>query len=267
MENQLIVIRGGGDLASGVAHRLYQCGFRLLITEQQQPTVIRRTVAFANAVFENQMAVEGVTARYIRSLAEAPALWQQGVIPVMSAEAAEICRELSPAALVDATLAKKNTGVQRCMAPVVIGVGPGFTAGDDVDAVVESRRGHWLGRVIYEGSAQPNTGVPGIIAGVGSERVLRSPASGIFRAGAVIGDVVEAGQTVALVDGIPVTTAIGGLLRGLLADGLQVTPGFKVGDVDPRIYPEYCHQISDKARAIGGGVLEALLHLQWKRKG
>jgi len=261
MNHQLVVVRGGGDLATGVAHRLYQCGFQLFIIEQQQPTVIRRTVAFATAMYDGQITVEGVTARSVEKFHEAEALWQRGVIPVMAAEAAVACRELKPTALVDATLSKKNTGVERGMAPVVIGVGPGFNAGEDVDAVVESRRGHWLGRVIYEGSAQPNTGVPGIIAGVGSERVLRSPASGIFRGTAAIGDVVTAGQVIGLVENVPVTTSIDGMLRGLLADGLPVTPGFKVGDVDPRLQPAYCHQISDKARAIGGGVLEALMHL------
>lgn len=266
MREKLILIRGGGDLATGVAHRLYQAGFRLLITEQEQPTVIRRSVAFANAVYEGTMKVEGVTAAHIKQVEEAEICWKQKQIPVVVGDAAVLCRHLKVNALVDATLSKRNTGIRRNLAPIVIGIGPGFEAGVDVDAVVESQRGHLLGRVIYEGKAQPNTGIPGIIAGVGRERLIQSPAAGVFKAEAAIGDVVKAGQRVASVDKKPVTASIDGLLRGLLADGLTVTEGFKIGDVDPRIQPEFCRLISDKARAIGGGVLEAILHLHWKEK-
>lgn len=259
---QRVVIRGGGDLATGVAHRLYQAGFRVLITEQAKPTAIRRTVAFANVLYEKGMTVEGVTAREVNSLEEVEAAWQEGQIPVWPEDVGKVCIVTKAEVLVDATLAKRNMGITKDMAPVVIGVGPGFEAGVDVDAVVESKRGHTLGRVLYQGTAAPNSGIPGMIAGVGKERLLKAPCAGLFKGEAFIGDVVKAGQRVASVDGEPVVTAIHGLLRGLLADGLMVTEGFKVGDVDPRVDPDYCQLISDKARSIGGAVLEAILHLQ-----
>ena len=262
MNNQRIVIRGGGDLATGVAHRLYQAGYQVLITEQPTPTVIRRTVAFANVLYEKGMTVEGVTALAVYSLKEVEEAWHQGLMPVWPEEAEKVCAILQAGVLVDATLAKRNTGITKDMAPVVIGVGPGFEAGVDVDAVVESKRGHTLGRVLYQGKAAPNSGIPGIIAGVGRERLLKAPCAGVFKGEASIGDVVKAGQRVASVDGEPVVSAIDGLLRGLLADGLTVAEGFKVGDVDPRVDPDYCQLISDKARSVGGAVLEAILHLQ-----
>lgn len=266
MNRNSVIIRGGGDLATGIAHRLHHAGYQLLITEQEQPTVIRRTVSFANAVYEGCMTVEGVTAHRVNSLWEAEMLWQNKHIPVMVTEAADLCRKLKADVLVDATLAKKNTGIRRGMALVVIGIGPGFEAGKDVDAVVESQRGHQLGRVLYQGKASSNTGIPGSIAGAGIERLLKAPVAGIFKGEAKIGDMVKAGQQVASVNGEPVVSKIDGLLRGLLADGLSVTAGYKVGDIDPRIDPALCSLISDKARAIGGGVLEAILHLQSARK-
>lgn len=266
MINQRVVIRGGGDLATGVAHRLYQAGWQVLITEQTKPTVIRRTVAFANVLYEKGMTVEGVMAVAVSSQKEAEEAWQQGQIPVWPEEAGKVCAILRAGVLVDATLAKRNTGITKDMASVVIGVGPGFEAGVNVDAVVESQRGHTLGRVLYQGKAAPNSGIPGIIAGVGKERLLKAPCAGVFKGEAAIGDVVKAGQRVASVEGEPVVSAIDGLLRGLLADGLTVTEGFKVGDVDPRVDPEYCRLISDKARSIGGAVLEAILHLQHVKK-
>lgn len=262
MRTKCVVIRGGGDLATGVAHRLYQAGYQVLITEQATPTVIRRTVAFANVLYEKGMTVEGVAAAAVNTLEEVEEAWKQGQIPVWPEEAGQVCRILQAGVLVDATLAKRNTGIARDMAPVVIGIGPGFEAGVDVDAVVESQRGHHLGRVFYQGRAAPNSGTPGIIAGVGRERLLKAPCAGVFQGEASIGDVVKAGQRVATVAGKPVVSAIDGLLRGLLADGLMVTEGFKVGDVDPRVDPDHCRLISDKARAIGGAVLEAILHLQ-----
>lgn len=257
-----VVIRGGGDLATGVAHRLYKAGFSVVMTEQKQPSVIRRTVAFANVLYEEGMTVEGVCARAVHSREEVEEAWRRGEIPVWPEEAGKVCQTLQADVLVDATLSKKNTGVNRGMAPIVIGIGPGFEAGVDVDAVVESQRGHHLGRVLYQGRAAPNSGVPGIIDGVGRERLLKAPCEGVFQAKASIGDVVKAGQKVATVGDKPVVTAIDGLLRGLLADGLSVTEGFKVGDVDPRINPDYCTTISDKARAMGGAVLEAVMHLR-----
>ncbi len=261
----MVIIKGGGDLASGVAHRLHRAGFQVVITELPQPTVIRRTVAFASAVFEGQVTVEGVTARRLDDLAAVPTALAEGVIPVLVDPPAEAVRRLRPDVVVDAIMAKRNTGTRFTDAPVVVALGPGFVAGVDCHAVVETQRGHYLGRVILTGTAAPNTGEPGETAGVGGERVLRAPVAGTFRGRRRISELVAAGDVVAEVDGVPVIAAIAGVLRGLLHDGLAVPPGMKVGDVDPRGQPEYCFTISDKARTVAGGVLEAILY--WRRQG
>ncbi|MFQ6058650.1 MAG: selenium-dependent molybdenum cofactor biosynthesis protein YqeB [Anaerolineae bacterium] len=257
----VVVVKGGGDLATGVAHRLHRAGFRVVITELAQPRVIRRTVAFASAIYEGQVTVEGVVARQA-SLGEVVGLLQEGVIPVLIDPAAEAVKVLRPLAVVDAIMAKRNTGTRMSDAPIVVGLGPGFTAGLDVHAVVETQRGHDLGRVILKGSAAPDTGVPGAVGGVTTERVLRAPCDGTFRSQRAIGQRVEQGDVVADVDGVPVVARVGGVLRGLLADGLTVREGMKIGDVDPRGVVEHCFTISDKARAVGGGVLEAILYLR-----
>ncbi|NLW07292.1 MAG: EF2563 family selenium-dependent molybdenum hydroxylase system protein [Clostridia bacterium] len=258
---ELVVIKGGGDLASGVAHRLHQAGFQVIITEIARPTVIRRTVAFASAVYDNKVTVEGVTARLVDEAAAALAVTRQGDIAVIVDPRAEIIKAVKPEIVVDAILAKTNLGTTKDDASIVIALGPGFCAGRDVHAVVETKRGHFLGRVIWQGEAAANTGVPGLIEGYGAERVLRAPADGIFQVCRAIGDLVAAGETVATVDGIPMKATINGVLRGLLHDGLQVSKGMKAGDVDPRGQRDHCFTISDKARAIAGGVLEAILHL------
>ncbi len=260
----LVVVKGGGDLGSGVAWRLHRCGFRVVILEQPQPTVIRRAVAFASAVFEGEVTVEGVRGRRA-ALGEVEGLLAQGMVPVLVDPEARSLGVLQPAVLVDAIVAKRNTGTQITDAPLVIALGPGFCAGRDCHAVVETARGHFLGRVYWQGEALPNTGIPGEIAGVGEERVLRAPADGRFEALAEIGDRVEAGQVVARVQGEPVVTRIHGVLRGLLHPGLQVRAGQKVGDVDPRGERRFCFTISDKALSIAGGVLEAIG--TWFRRG
>lgn len=260
----LVVVKGGGDLASGVAYRLHRVGMRVVITELPRPTVIRRPVAFASAVFEGEVTVEGVTARLVESPARALTCLDEGVIPVLVDPEANVVRELHPDAVVDATLAKRNLGTRLTDAPVVVALGPGFTAGVDCHAVVETERSHFLGRVITEGQAAPDTGVPGAVLGHAEDRVVRAPCGGTFRGERRIGDRVEAGQPVARVDGEPVVARISGVLRGLLADGLPVHAGMKVGDVDPRGVVEHCFTISDKARAVGGGVLEAILWLRRK---
>ena len=257
---KLVLVKGGGDLASGIVHRLFRCGFAVVISELPQPTVIRRTVAFAQAVYEGRCTVEGVEA-VLSSAAEATAVAARGIIPVVVDAEGALWRTLRPWALVDATLAKRNTGTYKEQAELVIGVGPGFTAQQDVHAVVETNRGHDLGRVIMEGAAAPNTGVPGAIGGYTQERVLRAPAAGLFRCVRTIGDTVCAGETVAYAGEAPVCTQIAGVLRGLLREGLLVDAGMKVADVDPRCRQEHCFSISDKARAVGGGVVEALLYL------
>ncbi len=262
----LVVVKGGGDLATGVAHRLHRAGMWVIITELPQPTVIRRPVAFASAVFEGEISVEGVTARRVESVTQALACLDEGVVPVLVDPQAGVVRELRPDVVVDATIAKRNLGTHISDAPIVVALGPGFTAGVDCHAVVETARGHYLGRVITQGQATPNTGVPGAVLGYTEERVIRAPCGGVFRGERQIGDRVEAGQTVARVDGEPVVARISGVLRGLLADGLPVHAGMKVGDVDPRGVVDHCFTISDKARAVGGGVLEAILWLRRQQR-
>jgi len=233
--------------------------------ELPRPTVIRRTVALAEAVYEGEVAVEGMRGVRIEEPEAAREVWAESAVPVLVDPWARCLAVVAPTVLVDATMVKKNLGTHRNLAPAVIGVGPGFTAGVDVDAVVETQRGHDLGRVIYEGAAAPNTGIPGEISGYTEERVVRVPpgTAGRWEPVAHIGQQVSAGQVVAYVEGVPVKTRISGAVRGLLRPGLQVRPGQKAGDVDPRGRPEYCFTISDKARAVAGGVLEAVCHLLW----
>jgi xanthine dehydrogenase accessory factor len=258
-EHVLVLIRGAGDLATGVAARLHRAGFPLAMTEVQHPTVIRRTVALAEAVFEGQVQVEDLVARRAEAPDVVKGLIVEGTIPVLVDPELRHLRALGPQVLVDATLAKRNLGLSLSLAPLVVGVGPGFTAGKDVHAVIDSQRGHFLGRVYWRGSALPDTGTPGPIAGFSTERVVRAPATGIFRGERAIGDSVQAGQRLGRVDAEPVLAPISGVLRGLLHDGLRVRTGMKIGDVDPRDVPDHCWTISDKALAIGGGVLEAVL--------
>ena len=255
---RLIVMKGAGDIATGIAHRLFRSGFSIIMTELPEPTVIRRTVAFAEAVFLKEVTVEGITAVRTEP-ADALKVADRGKIAVVVDETASFLAKWKPWGVVDAILAKRNLGTALSDAPVVIGVGPGFTAGVDVHAVVETKRGHYLGRVITQGAAFPDTGVPGDIGGYTQERLLRAPCAGVFQGIAQIADQVKAGQTVAKVNGEPVVAAISGVLRGLLRDGLTVKEGLKIGDIDPRCVPEHCFTISDKARAVGGGVLEALM--------
>ena len=232
-----------------------------MLTDLERPTAIRRTVAFSEAIVYGETTVEDVTARLAANADEARALLAQGIVPVL-ADPGCTCREaLAPDALVDAILAKRNLGTRITNAPVVVGVGPGFTAGEDCHAVIETMRGHTLGRVIYSGSAIPNTNVPGLIGGFAGERVLRAPADGAFRSVRRIGDLVKAGDVAGYVSGEPMVCTIDGVLRGLIADGIPVRKGMKSGDVDPRGNVENCYTVSDKATAVGGGVLEAILHL------
>jgi len=261
LEDILVVIKGGGDLATGVVYRLHRAGMPVVVTELAQPTVIRRAVAVASAVYEGQVEVEGLVARLVESDGGIRAALAEGQIPVIIDPRAEVLGRLGPTVVVDAIMAKRNTGTAITDARIVIALGPGFTAGVDVHAVIETNRGHHLGRVILAGSAEPHTGVPGPTAGFTVERVLRAPCEGALTGTRRIGDAVEAGEAVASVAGESVVANISGVLRGLLADGLPVKAGMKVGDVDPRGVREYCFTISDKARAIGGGVLEAVLYL------
>ena len=260
----LIIVRGGGDLATGTIYKLHRCGFPVLVLESEAPSAIRRNVAFSEAVYQGRQTVENVTCELAHTVEEAVTLLQVGKLPVLVDPAGESIARLKPLAVVDAILAKKNLGTCRDMAPITVALGPGFTAGEDVDAVIETKRGHNLGKVIWQGQAAPNTGVPGVIGGYGKERVIHSPAAGILRNVCSITDTVRMGEVIATVESeegsVPVTATIDGLLRGLIRDGYPVKKGFKIADIDPRI-EEYnnCFTISDKARCIAGGVVEAIL--------
>ncbi|HLI07729.1 MAG TPA: selenium-dependent molybdenum cofactor biosynthesis protein YqeB [Ktedonobacteraceae bacterium] len=273
IEQSLVAVKGAGDLATGVIHRLHRAGFPVAATELPEPTVVRRTVSFAEAVLLGEMTVEGVTAQRVTSLEEITGQLANGRVPVIVDPEGHVLRQLRPPVLVEATLSKRNTGITIDDAPIVIALGPGYEAGRDAHAVVETNRGHNLGRVYYEGSAEPNTGVPGAIAGYTIERLLKAPAAGKIYGVRQIGDMVQADEVVAQIhevdcpgepcscQSVPVIAAIPGILRGLLRDSLTVSKGMKVGDIDPRAAREHCFTISDKSRAIGGGVLEAILHL------
>lgn len=266
LHGPLIAVKGAGDLATGVIHRLARAGFPALATELAQPTVLRRTVAFAEAVALGEMTVEGLTARRAYTLEEVRTALVRQEIPVLVDPAGTLLRALHPDALIEATLSKQNTGISIHDAPIVIALGPGYEAGRDVHAVIETNRGHHLGRVYTRGTAEADTGVPGTIGGYSSERLLRAPCAGRLYGKRQIGERVQQGETVAIVEsasGTPVVVnaAINGILRGLARDDLSVSAGMKVGDIDPRAVREHCFTISDKARAVAGGVLEALLSL------
>ena len=274
-KKDLIVVRGAGDLATGTIHRLKKAGFRLLVLEAEHPAAIRRQVALSEAVYAGSARVEDVEAvRMDVDLAEKKnrkelleqemeRIWKKDGVPVLVDPAGLSIAALRPAVVVDAILAKKNLGTTKEMAPLVIALGPGFTAGEDVDVVIETKRGHNLGRVIRSGSAVPNTGIPGIIGGYGKQRVMHAQAEGILRNVASIGDIVEARAVIAEIETengtVPVEASLSGLLRGLIRDGYPVTKGFKIADIDPRQEElQNCFTISDKARCIAGSVLEVI---------
>ncbi|MFZ5966944.1 MAG: selenium-dependent molybdenum cofactor biosynthesis protein YqeB [Bacillota bacterium] len=260
--NDIVVIRGGGDLATGIGQRLHNSGFRILVLEIETPQVIRRTVAFAQAVFDGSTVVEGIKAVKVTGVEQIKRAWDDGVVPVMIDKSCSILNQMSPDVVVDAILAKKNLGTHRGMAPITIGVGPGFEAGVDVDIVVETERGHDLGRLVYRGYAAKDSGIPGEIMGYGKERVIKSPCDGKIRHLCRIGDSVVKGQAIVMVGHTEVKASIDGVLRGLIMEGLEVQEGLKIADIDPRNIEEHCYTISDKARAIGGGVLEAILYMK-----
>lgn len=257
--DMLVLIKGAGDLASGVAYRLKRCGFPLLMTELAEPMLVRRTICFGDAVYTGETIVEGITARRVETVSEGRQLAFSDIIPVLVDPQATAVSALKPQVVVDAIMAKINTGTSLSTAPLVIALGPGFSAGVDCHAVIETKRGHRLGRVIEQGSAEPNTNMPGAVKGVTGDRVLRAPAAGSVEPAAQIGELIAAGQVIATVAGQPVRAPFAGVLRGLIHPAVAVTPGLKIGDLDPRGVVEHCFTISDKSLAIGGGVLEAIL--------
>lgn len=254
-----ILIRGGGEIATGVAHRLARAHFKVCITEIPQPLAVRREVSFSEAIYDGEKEIEGIIARCVDSLEKIFQEWERKAIPILIDPVASIKVDLKPDVLIDATLAKRNLGTHLSDAPLVIGLGPGFRAGEDVHMVVETNRGHHLGKLILKGCAEADTGIPGIIGGYTSERVLKAPESGRTLHIRKIGDRVKAGDTILYVGQTPVKAKISGVLRGLIREGIQVPQGIKIGDIDPRDTVEYCYTISEKARAIAGGVLEGIL--------
>ena len=287
--DQLVIVRGGGDLATGVIWALRRAGFPVLILESEHPSAIRRTVSLSEAVYEGTATVEDITVRLARNLDQAQYfLFEDGIAMLVDPEGRAIRdiidteekysewdtglstlegggRHLFLTAVVDAILAKRNLGTTKDMAPFVVALGPGFTAGQDCDVVIETMRGHTLARPIREGSALPNTGTPGLIAGHSADRVIHSPAAGVLRAVSKIGDEVEQDQVIACIetgdqDSVPVKASFAGLLRGLIRDGYPVSEGFKIADIDPRREQyENCVTISDKARALGSAVVMELV--------
>ncbi len=261
----VVAVRGGGDLATGVVQKLHRAGFRAVILETAAPTAIRRTVALCEAVYDGTARVEGMTARLVPGVDACGEVWARGEIPLLVDPNLESLPRLRPAGLIDAVLAKKNLGLRADRAAIVIALGPGFTAPADAHAIVETMRGHDLGRVLFSGSAKPDTGIPGEIGGRSAQRVLRAPRGGVVRHCKAIGNVVAEGDRVLSVGGEDVAAPFAGLLRGLIRDGLYVSEGMKIADIDPRLDSDW-RGISDKARCIGGGALEAYLYLRNKRR-
>lgn len=260
-----VLIKGAGDLASGIACRLFRCGFDIVMTETAVPTTVRRTVAFSRAVYEREAMVEDIEAVLCSNLDEINEIVGKRQIAVIVDESCRIKDEWQPDALVDSVIAKRNLGTSITDAKTVVGVGPGFQAGVDCHCVVETMRGHNLGRCIWNGGAYPNTGIPGIIGGYDVERIIRAESDGVFKGTVEIGTQVEAGQLLGYSGDKPIYALIGGIVRGILQDGVYVKKGMKSGDIDPRCEAENCKTVSDKASAIGGGVLEAIMHHKYKK--
>ncbi|MDD6742061.1 EF2563 family selenium-dependent molybdenum hydroxylase system protein [Roseburia sp. MUC/MUC-530-WT-4D] len=272
-DHYTIIVRGGGDLATGSIYYLWKSGFRVLVLEAEHPAAIRRQVSLSEAVYQKETIVEQMKAVRVESLEQIQEVWSAGNVPVLVDPNGESIQKLQPDVLIDAIIAKKNLGTNRAMAPLTIALGPGFFAGQDVDYVIETKRGHNLGRIITDGTAVPNTGIPGNIGGYAKERVIHARADGILHNVAHIGDVVEQGQEIAYItsdendkDNVSaekpaerymVQATIPGIVRGLIRDGYPVTRGFKIADIDPRQEElKNCFTISDKARCIAGSVLQ-----------
>ena len=266
MHNDYAMIQGGGDLASGVAHKLFRCGIKVVITEIPQPLCVRRTVSFAQAVLDTEIEIEGIHAVLARTPEEIKDILSDNKLPVVVADLSAALDFLNPEILVNATLAKQNIGMKRDLAPLTIALGPGFIAGKDVDVVVDTNRGHYLGKLIYDGPAAANTGIPGSVMGYGLERVLRAPCDGLVNHVHDIGTFVKKDEIICTVADMPVKAPFDGMVRGMIMNHRQVPKGIKIGDVDPRQERDYCFSFSDKARAIGGAVLEAILYYRTQKE-
>ena len=256
----MIIVRSGGDIATGTIHRLHQSGDRVLVLECKMPTAIRRQVSFCEAVYQGRAEVEGVTCQKVDSIGEIQSVWDRNEVPLLVDPEGASISQLKPEAVIDGILAKRNLGTYRSMAPLTMALGPGFFAGKDVDYVIETNRGHRLGRIICEGPAMANTGIPGLVKGYGKERVIHAPADGVIHLVSDVGELVEKDQVMAWIGTVPVKATLTGILRGMIRDGFLVRKGLKIADIDPRAEElENCWLISDKARCIAGSVLEVLL--------
>lgn len=263
MFDEIVIVRGGGDIASGIIQKLHRCGFRVLVLEIAKPTCIRRKVSFSEAIYDGEVIIEGTTSVFVKNIEEIKSTWNEKKIPVIIDPKGNYIDIIKPEILVDAILAKKNLGTNMNMAHITIGVGPGFYAGKDVHAVIETMRGHNLGRIILNGEAQKDTGMPGDIMGYSKERVIYSSSAGVVKNVRDISDIVKVGEIIAYIDNTPVTATIDGVLRGIIRDGMKVPEKFKIADIDPRLKEkENCFTISDKSRSIAGGVLEAILYFK-----
>ncbi|SET46946.1 xanthine dehydrogenase accessory factor [Natronincola peptidivorans] len=265
MRKNIAVIRGGGDLGTAIAHKLHRSGFHVLILEAKHPLTIRRRVAFAEAIFHGKTEIEGVKAAKVEGLYEIIKAWEDNIIPMIIDEDCCILKEIPIDIMIDAIMAKRNTGTSKDMAPITIAIGPGFEAGIDVDAVIETNRGHHLGKLIFTGFAEADTGVPGEIMGHSSARVIKAPCTGIIKVLCDIGETVKKEQVIAYIEEEPIKATIDGVIRGMIFEKTVVTKSRKIADIDPRGCTEYCYTISDKARAIAGGVLEAIFYLKKKK--
>ena len=255
-----VVIRGGGDLATGVAEVLYQSGFKILILDIEKPSSIRRSVCFSEAIYDGIIQVENIICKKVENENDIEKCWNEKIIPIMVDEKGEIIKKIKPNVVVDSIIAKKNLGTTKEMAPITIALGDGFEAGKDVDIVVETMRGHNLGRVITSGRAMKNTGIPGEIKGVSKDRVIYSKANGRFSSVKKIGDTVQKDEIIGYVGNVEIRGKISGVLRGIIKEGYEVTENMKIGDIDPRIEEKNnCFTISDKARSLGGAVLRAIM--------
>ncbi len=260
MNGEVVIVKGGGDIASGVIQKLHRTGFRVLVLEMENPLSIRRTVCYSDAVYNDKMELEGITAILVKNIVEIYHAWANDYVPVLIDPKGEYIEKFKPLVIVDAIIAKKNTGMSKSLAPITIAIGPGFEAGKDANIVIESNRGHNLGKLIFEGFAESNTAMPGNIEGYTTERVLNAPDDGIIKFEHKIGDKVKENEIIGHINENTIVSHLDGIVRGLIREGTNVTKGMKIGDVDPRLDQlENCYTISDKARAIGGAVLEAIM--------
>ena len=258
----IVVVRGGGDLATGVVQKFFRAGFKVVVLEIENPLAIRRTVSLCTAVYTKRYKVEEMTACLVNSYFDCEEVWQQGEIPVLIDKDAKVIEDLKPDILIDAIIAKRNLGTYKEMAPITIALGPGFEAGVDIDVVVETKRGHDLGKLYFEGMAIANTREPGELGGISHDRVIYSPGEGYIRHVKDIGHIVTKGETICLLDEHPIISEIDGVVRGLISEGQFIEKGIKCADIDPRSFGDFnCYTISDKARAVGGAALEGALVL------